>query len=149
MAKKVPSWIKLAIAAVVVGGLIYFFTTGRGKKMLSRGKASKMAHGPAAPEISESAWKKKLKDGSKFVVAMTASWCSHCRKMKPSLAKAASQVPGVFNFDASNSNSDLLKKFNVRGFPSIMFFEGGSKVGEYKGDRSAADMTAKFKKFMS
>ena len=46
----------------------------------------------------------------------------------------------------SNQKPELVEKFKIQGFPTILFIKDSQKVSEYKGDRSYEDLV-KYMKF--
>lgn len=74
------------------------------------------------------------------MVEFYAPWCGHCQSLAPEYAEAATtlkeQDQGIFlaKVDATEE-SDLGQKYNVQGFPTIIFFiEGVHKP--YNGQRT-------------
>jgi thiol-disulfide isomerase/thioredoxin len=74
-----------------------------------------------------------------FLHLFHANGCGHCKKMMPDWDKFCKQ--GEFKCkktEASTSNPEdiaLMKKLDVKGFPSI-FFRKGNNTTEFKGDRT-------------
>ncbi|PWA61544.1 PDI-like 1-4 [Artemisia annua] len=76
---------------------------------------------------------------NKFVMVMFyATWCGHCQALKPEYAAAATELKeeGVVlaKVDAGEEN-ELAQKWNVEGYPTVVFFvHGVDKV--YNGPRN-------------
>lgn len=134
------------VALIVAIGIGIYYITQHTSLLKSRGKTGKAT---LPNPISEAQWKDKLKSGDKFGVTLTASWCHHCKVMKPAIAEASTKVKSLYNFDATNAQTPLMEKFGVKGFPSILYFDGGKKTGEYKGNRTASDIISKSNSFLS
>jgi len=78
-----------------------------------------------------------------MVVICKAEWCGHCKKAAPEFEKLSSASPitlsngtqaSVKILDA-DQDKDEIKKYNVRGYPSIMIVKG-SDTTEYPGERT-------------
>ncbi len=83
-------------------------------------------------------------DGKRVVFAL-ASWCGHCKSLKASgeieKLKEDPDVPVEINEDDDDAN----KKYEVKGFPSILIVDGEEKV-PHKGPRTAEAIKESFKK---
>lgn len=78
------------------------------------------------------------------LVFFTAEWCGHCQRSKPvfeEIIKNYNNKHGlkVVEIDA-DKNKDMAKKFDISGYPTIIFFtEGLNKPDDavhYEGDRT-------------
>merc|ERR1712179_578829 len=59
--------------------------------------------------------------------------CSHCQQMKPAMISAADTLvekamSGILAAVDCTANNLLMKRFNVKGFPSMKYFKDGEKV---------------------
>ncbi|KAG5717493.1 Protein disulfide-isomerase tigA, partial [Termitomyces sp. T112] len=67
------------------------------------------------------------------LVAFTAPWCGHCKNMKPAYEAVAATFKTesdciIANVDGDDKkNSELTKKYDVSGFPTIKFFSKDNK----------------------
>ena len=100
--------------------------------------------------LGEKNFDEALAKNSFLVVEFYAPWCGHCKQLEPEYKKAASvlaqetksgkysgQPIALAKVDATIEKS-LATKFEVRGFPTLKIFEGGSeKPSEYEGPRDA------------
>jgi len=69
-----------------------------------------------------------------FVLFYT-TWCGFCNQIKPMWKQLASKIE-VASVDCTENNKNMIKIFDIKGFPSIQAFQNGSYVGEYDGDRT-------------
>ena len=91
----------------------------------------------------EKQFNKIIKQNRKVIVMFWAPWCGHCQSTKPKVIKAAEiihreghAVVVMVNGD-EKSNESLMKKYEVRGFPTFLkFVQGEEKWVAYSGDRS-------------
>lgn len=76
-----------------------------------------------------------LKDEKSVMVMFYASWCGHCKRMKPEYEKAAEimkdeNIPGVLAAVDAPKEVALASKYGINGYPTVKFFE----FGEFKYD---------------
>ena len=64
-----------------------------------------------------------------------ADWCPHCTKAKPAIAELKNNKPANVNVNVvneSDSNSrELMNKYKVRGFPTILLVKADGEVVEF------------------
>lgn len=71
------------------------------------------------------------------LVEFYAPWCGHCQRLVPEYAAAATELKGevvLAKVDATEEN-DLAQKFEVQGFPTLLFFIDGVHK-QYPGQRT-------------
>lgn len=79
------------------------------------------------------------------LVEFYAPWCQHCKSFAPEYEEAASMFVNVAGAKIAALDGDafptLATRFNVKGFPTILYFPAGSKEGkEYDGPRTSAGL---------
>lgn len=79
------------------------------------------------------------------LVAFVASWCGHCKRLKPTYEKLAEAFDGEMFVDIAMIDADkhrkIGEKYNVAGFPTIKWFSRASdKPEDYNGGRSLSDL---------
>ncbi|TDH74298.1 hypothetical protein CCR75_001989 [Bremia lactucae] len=78
-----------------------------------------------------------------WLVEFYAPWCGHCKKLTPIYETVAQELQGELNVAKVDvtENAELGKRFNIRGFPTILHFSHG-KVYKYAGKRTKDDLVA-------
>ena len=100
-----------------------------------------------AHEIDVSAFDKKVKDGSHWLIMFYAPWCAHCKRLKPVFEQIAEhyhrqpemQVQ-VGQIDAT-AHPGLAAPFNVPGYPTLLMLRDGKKMAQFEGPRTFASIT--------
>lgn len=92
----------------------------------------------------------KVKSGTKLVL-FYADWCGHCNKVKPDWDKAANDVNKgdvkmikVNCGEGTENDQQLMKKYNIDGYPTIIKFVNGTP-SLYRGDRDSDSFKEMFK----
>jgi thioredoxin 1 len=76
-----------------------------------------------------------LNHAKPVVVDVWADWCGPCRMMAPNFHAAADELEGKVRFvkvDA-DKNQKLVRKYQVRGLPTLLFFKDGELVDRVSG----------------
>jgi protein disulfide isomerase len=101
-----------------------------------------LAAGAAAEEVialNTAVFDQHIKDNRQTLVEFYAPWCGHCKKLAPEYEKAANKLKPqnikLAKIDATEEK-DLASKFNVKGFPTLIWFEEGKEM-EYDGTRTS------------
>lgn len=86
----------------------------------------------------------------KELIFFSMPGCGHCENFKPTwdlLVKNYGNIKDIELIQViSNQKPELVEKFKIQGFPTILFIKDSQKVSEYKGDRSYEDLV-KYMKF--
>jgi len=83
------------------------------------------------------------------MVEFYAPWCGHCKALEPEWNQVAADLKGKVRFGKvdADSEKELGQRFQVSGYPTIKYFDYGTKVSPadakpYEGGRTAADIKA-------
>merc|ERR1719183_1853126 len=76
------------------------------------------------------------------VVMFYASWCPHCKTMKPIFSSVASQHEGKVGFIKVDADQyrEVGDKWSVDGYPTIKYFSKGKDAGEFSGAADEEDL---------
>ncbi|KAG8969234.1 hypothetical protein FRC03_003759 [Tulasnella sp. 419] len=110
---------------------------------------------PATLQLAMDNFHQIVMDENKDVlVAFTAPWCGHCKRLKPVLEEVSKTfksesncVIADFNADAPE-NKDIARQYEVSSYPTLKFFPKGTDEKtpvDYTGGRGEAD----FVKFLN
>jgi protein disulfide-isomerase len=75
-----------------------------------------------------------------WFIKFYAPWCGHCQAMAPNWVQLSKEMEGRLNIGEVNCDAEprLCKDVKLRGYPTILFFQGGERV-EYEGLRGLGD----------
>lgn len=97
--------------------------------------------GVTAVNLTPDSWD-EVTSGKSVFVKFFASWCGHCKKMKPAwdeLMQAHQGNPYFLVGDVECSANDKMqafcKKFEVKGFPTLLYGDPSGTLEKYTGKR--------------
>jgi len=63
------------------------------------------------------------------MIEFYAPWCGHCKALEPEWNASASELKGKVKFGKVDATEEqrLAQQFQVQGYPTIKYFEYGSK----------------------
>ncbi|RPA85250.1 thioredoxin-domain-containing protein [Ascobolus immersus RN42] len=78
-----------------------------------------------------------------WFIKFYAPWCGHCQALAPTWKSMAREMRGKLNVGEVNCDVEkrLCKDAKLRGYPTLMFFQGGERV-EYDGLRGFGDLVS-------
>lgn len=86
--------------------------------------------------------------GQNALVLFHAEWCGHCKKFMPEWNKISEEVNAIENANVillkvecgdpktDQTHGDIMSKYGVKGYPTLISFDESGKHSEYNGDRS-------------
>ena len=77
------------------------------------------------------------RQGNPWFVMFHAPWCSHCKQLAPIWSQVASELKGKVNVGKVDCTieKDLMKRFNIKGFPTLIYFENPEAPVNFRGSR--------------
>jgi thioredoxin 1 len=85
-----------------------------------------------------------LKSSVPVLVDYWAEWCGPCKAIAPVLEEVAKEYSGklkVAKMDV-DANTEVPKKYNIRGIPTLMLFKNGNMEAMKVGAMSKSQLTA-------
>ena len=90
--------------------------------------------------------------GKKALVLFHADWCGHCKKFMPKWNEISQEINALEKGvklikvecgDSSNNenHAKVMKKYSIKGYPTILSFDESGNHSEYEGDRSKEGIT--------
>ncbi|WP_324754499.1 thioredoxin domain-containing protein [Roseovarius sp. Pro17] len=79
-------------------------------------------------------------DGIPLIVDFWAAWCQPCRMMAPEFATAAKALKGKARFAKLDTEAfpQANKRYDIRGIPLLIAFQGGHEIKRQSGVISAS-----------
>eukprot|EP00754_Rhynchopus_humris_P020553 Rhum_TRINITY_DN14705_c17_g1::Rhum_TRINITY_DN14705_c17_g1_i1::g.112291::m.112291/K09584/PDIA6, TXNDC7; protein disulfide-isomerase A6 len=97
----------------------------------------------AVQNLDPAGLNKVLSSDSFLLLEFFAPWCGHCRNLVPEMEKAAKALKGTIVVGAvdADQHKELGGQYQVKGFPTLMFFGlDRKKPLQYNGGRTAKDL---------
>jgi thioredoxin 1 len=85
---------------------------------------------------------KILNENNVVVVKFSATWCTPCRVMEPTIENAAKQFEGkakIMSIDVEEE-PDLATKYKIRNVPTILYFKNGEIKDKSVGAMNESDL---------
>jgi len=81
-----------------------------------------------------------------WLIKFYAPWCGHCQKLAPTFEELARALEhettiNIAKLDCTEYRP-ICKDFDVKGYPTLLWFENGKKIDKYSGPRSLDDLKA-------
>jgi len=100
--------------------------------------------GPGGKQLTKATWEDETA-GKTVFVKFYASWCGHCKRMKPDWDKLMAQFENhsttlVADVECTGRGKSLCDEVGVRGYPTIKYGDPNS-MSDYKGGRGFAELS--------
>lgn len=92
--------------------------------------------------VSRSYYSENFENTHKTVYFFTAEWCPHCVKAMPMFKELANELTDdktECKFIDEANNKDMLKKFNITSFPTVVMTVDGKNV-TFSGERTKENL---------
>jgi thioredoxin-like negative regulator of GroEL len=77
------------------------------------------------------------------ILYFTADWCHPCKKVKPVVEELNRESSGVkFQVIDADSETELVKKFEVRSVPTFIVLDGGVEITRATGAQTREQLLA-------
>lgn len=84
------------------------------------------------------------KDSKPTMVMFYVPWCGYCKRMKPDFSLAATELKPNYVMAAMDvdraENAAARKIYNISGFPTLLYFEGGKVKSVYEGENNNEEL---------
>lgn len=99
--------------------------------------------GTSVPLEAESFQKLVTMSQEPWFIKFYAPWCHHCQAMAPNWVQLSKEMEGKLNIGEVDCEAEprLCKDAKIRGFPTLVFFQGGERV-DYDGLRGLGDLVS-------
>lgn len=125
-------------------GLAFYFVSGVGGSAAMNQSTSNVKH------ITEKDFDADVIRSTKPVVAdFYATWCGPCKILSPELDKLAGSFTNEIKFVKVNVDEapNLSQRFNIQGYPTLLFFKNGKVVDDILGLVSSDVLKARLASF--
>lgn len=80
------------------------------------------------------------------LVMFYAPWCKFCKILKPEYSAAATELKGKYVLAALDvnrpENAIARKTYNISGFPTLLYFDGGKMKYTFEGENNKGGIVA-------
>lgn len=92
-------------------------------------------------ELNEKNFEENTKSGLKLV-EFFATWCGYCQKQRPILEELSKNNIWIGTVDV-DKNPEIVKNYNITGFPSFVLFKDGKVLSTLAGYHDKSQLLAR------
>lgn len=90
--------------------------------------------------LTDQTFNQKLKENKVMLVMFYATWCGHCKMLKPKYSDASKELfadghKNIFAMIECNQNPQMAEEYEIQGYPVLKLFMNGVYVKDYTGKR--------------
>ena len=130
------------VFALLMGWIIYLLCTrDKASRKANSDSISPRKKGEPVEIVGETQLNELLDSGEAIMCMFWAPWCGHCKSTKPKYMEAVrilgdGATCALVNGDVPE-NAPLIKKYGIRGYPSILMLKKNEDHATYRGNRSS------------
>ena len=93
--------------------------------------------------LTDSTIDEVLRENRYVLIEFYAPWCGHCKKLQPEYERAAEMIGHQAVIAKVDATVEKLaaSKYDLQGYPTLLWIENGVVKEEYDGSRTAEDIT--------
>jgi thioredoxin len=83
-------------------------------------------------ELNKESYQSVIQNSNYLILDVYADWCGPCKLLAPVLKTLNDDYGHLYQFaklEASEKNQELIQSLNVKGLPTVIFYENGKEVG--------------------
>lgn len=131
------------ISTEKVIGWVEDFKAGKIEKTVKSEEIPETNDGPVKVVVGKS-FNDIVLGGKNVMMEFYAPWCGHCKKLEPTWNELGTAFAGsdkviVAKMDAT-ANDVPDSRFDVKGFPTIIFISESGEISKYEGGRTLDDL---------
>jgi len=94
--------------------------------------------------LTDDSFEPEMQQSKHAMVMFYAPWCKHCQAFKPAYSSVATLLKGKALIGAMDATEWKVTppKFEVKGYPTVLYFRDGKMVETYQGPRDKASVVS-------